>query len=161
MTPNVFSVDLFVSKGADGSLLLDIHPDDNGWYNPESKSTLPVLPLSRERFPEFCSWLARQLEEKGGGALHIASFSVLENPNQNLTLVATPENVPQEEVARFLTDGDVIQYAHSGWNWNVLANIGALSRLIGLPQPYRDDLILFQKQMQIVLDCFKAKVTSC
>ena len=49
MTPNVFSVDLFVSKGADGSLLLDIHPDDNGWYNPESKPALPVLPLSRER----------------------------------------------------------------------------------------------------------------
>lgn len=161
MIPNVFSVDLFVSKGADGSLLLDIHSDDNGWYNPESKPALPVLPLSRERFPEFCSWLARQLEEKGGGALHIASFSVLKNPNQNLTLVATPENVPHEEVARFLSDTAVLQYARAGWNWSVMADVSSLARLGELPMSYRQDLHRIQNQLQLVSECLKARLESC
>ena len=163
MTPNIFSVDLFVSKGADGSLLLDIHRDDNGWYNPESKPALPVLPLSRERFPEFCSWLARQLEEKGGGALQLARLSVKDNPDLILTPMITPDPsaVPQEELDRLQRDEELRKYARAGWNWSVMADISSLARLGELPMSYRQDLHRIQNQLQLVSVCLKARLESC
>lgn len=157
-----FSVDLYASKGTDGSLLLDIHPDDKGWFTPNGQLPLPVLPLFPERFPCLCGWITHQLDANGGGALQLASFTALNNPDR-LVQVAKPDpaNVPHEEMEKFLSDTAILRYARAGWHWTIMSNISDLARLGDLPESYRDDLIRYQKQMQIVLACLKAKVASC
>ena len=162
MTPNVFSVDLFVSKGADGALLVDIHPDNKCWYTHDvSKSELPVLTLSEERFPRLCIWLEKQLE-KSGGSMQIARFYVMDNPSQLLTLIIQPdaEVVPQEELERLQSDEELCRYAHDGWNWNTMADIGSLARLADLPSIYIKDIEQFRDQLLFVLACLKNKLGS-